>query len=156
MLNYAAEDVRNSVIGYFAGRFGIPREFFENYALLDWGSNLRLVSRSPHLEAVEGLKIEVVGLRLARRTHKGWKPTSAALQFLAPQIRKNLILLEPAEAISFLRGEALQRPFDAEPGYVAVEGKSGVLGCGLYRPPLLLSQIPAASRAPFFAGGASE
>ncbi|MBI2999218.1 MAG: hypothetical protein HYY46_12360 [Deltaproteobacteria bacterium] len=93
-----------------------------------------------------------------RRASFSWSSgtTSAALQFLAPWITKSLVRLEPAEEIPFLQGQAIQRPFDVEPGYVAVQGRTGILGCGLYRPPFLLSQIPAASRAPFFSKEATD
>jgi len=150
LLNFAKPEIRNAILAYLSGRFGIPREIFEDYGLLDYGSNFRLVSLSPHLGSLGTIQVEVLGLRLVRKTNKGWKPTSAALQFLAPWISKNLVQLEPEEEIHFLQGQAIQRAFEVEPGYVAVQGRSGILGCGLYRPPFLLSQIPAASRAPFF------
>jgi len=156
LLNFARPETYSAVLSYLAARFGIPEEIFADYGILDAGSNLRLVSASPHLDSLSAIKVEVLGLRLVRKTNKGWKPTSAALQFLAPWISKSVIQLEPAEEIPFLQGRAIERAFEVEPGYVAVQGRTGILGCGLYRPPFLLSQIPASSRAPFFSQEAQE
>lgn len=134
---------REQVLAYFAERFGVPKESFQNFRLLKEGKTIWIVADGPGLdEVLERLKIEMAGIPLLRLKAPRWKPTTAGLHLLDRQATRNGIDLDDLELNDFLAGKPLSRTWPAEPGYVIVRWKGRILGCGLYRREELRSQIP--------------
>ncbi|MBI3077442.1 MAG: hypothetical protein HYY85_10765 [Deltaproteobacteria bacterium] len=137
---------RQAALDYLAGRFGIAAEAFADHELLDTGSGIWAVAQSPRLREALALLPTSAGLRVLRRTAGGFKPTTYGLQRFGVAASRNVVDLAEPELGRLLRGEALEGPFPAEPGYVILRCEGWVVGCGLYKQGRLLSQIPA-SRA---------
>lgn len=125
---------------------------FDPYDLLLRGKNVWIVRRSPHIQEVLALRPETVGLRLARYTNIGLKPTTYAIQIFGHFAQRNLVRLSPEEAISFLRGQEIRKRCPAEPGFVIAFLDDWPIGCGLYKGVgVLQSLVPKKVRldAPF-------
>ncbi len=141
----ANPEQRQRILAFFEERFGIPPEVFDPYELIVRGRNIWIVARSPHLRQAFSLVPHTVGLRLARETNLGIKPTSYGLQVFGHRATKNRVQLSREQAVRFLRGEELNLEADTppEPGFVVVSYEGDVLGCGLYKTGgLLFSLIP--------------
>lgn len=142
-LRLANPEERAAILSAFERRFGLPSDAFEPYDLLIRGRNVWVVRRSPHLPVALQLEPETVGLRLARYTNLGLKPSTFALQVFGRSASRNVARVSYEEAVRFLRGEEIHRTFDVEPGYVIVQLEDTPLGCGLYKGTgVLMSLVP--------------
>ncbi len=78
-----------------------------------------------------GEYIEVLGIK-ALTLGKVPKPSTTFLRVVGRYATRNIITLEPGDALKFLRGEELKGEFPAEHGYVIVRSTEDILGCGFY------------------------
>jgi len=139
----------------FSDRFGVDHRVIEEWRLYTTGSVIWGLRDAPHLDtALAALRVERTGLPLLRRAGKHWKPTTVALQVLGAYLERSRIELTRAELETLLASGGLRgtRP-GIEPGYVALSGPDGVVGCAIYLAPdpdgghpdgVLLSQLPKA------------
>lgn len=129
---------------WFAERFGLEAQTLEPFRF--WRRGREKIWMAWRATPVpDDPPPHSIGVALLRRTNYGYKPTTAALQFFGPQIRRNaLSLASLEEARRFLSGQTLNiRPTEeVEPGYVHVRFGSYELGCGLWARGQLHSQIP--------------
>lgn len=140
---FVNEPEREEILAYFSGRFGIPRDSLGEYAFIKERKTIWIAAGVAGLEeALRELKIEAAGIPLLRMRVPGGKPTTAGLQLLGKRATRNAVDLDPGAFAEFLEAGAVRRSFPAEPGYVIVRWRGEVLGCGLYKPGVLLSQIP--------------
>jgi len=139
---FVPEPERSTVLGYFVLRFGIPLAAFDGYCLLERRKVYTLVPNSPHLPLLATLKVHSVGLPVLRKLPRHLKPTSIALQRFGGRATRHTVELSPAQIEQLLQEQALLCHIDCQPGYMILLHAGQVLGCGLYTPGRLLSQIP--------------
>lgn len=144
---------RAPVVGFWRDKFGVAPETFDGYAFYKkgakkvWAVRDETVERLEGDETLDGLDYESVGLPFLRVGGEHDKPTTDALQRFGDRATKNVVDLSADEARGFVQGETVEREFDVEDlGYVVVRHDGSVLGCGLYFPGELRSQIPKGRR----------
>lgn len=147
---------RVSVLEFWSGEFGVPPGTFDGYAFYEKGGRVWAVRRGA-VEALGGeenldaLDYESVGLPLMRVGGEHDKPTTDALQRFGGDATRNVAELDADEARAFVRGETVEKELSEEEdgvdlGYVVVKKDGLVLGCGLYFPGELRSQVPKGRR----------
>lgn len=147
---------REPVLEFWSDEFGVPSDAFDGYAFYEKGGRIWAV-RNGAVEALGGdenldaLEYESVGLPLMRVGGEHDKPTTDALQRFGGEATRNVAELDEEEARAFVRGETVETEFDEEEdgvdlGYVVARHDGCVLGCGLYFPGELRSQVPKGRR----------
>ncbi len=131
------QNLRKKVEEYFA-QFGIPKKAFKHFEFLERGSSIWLVSKD--LKKVEGFNIQTFGLRILHTTKWGLKPTSFALQFFAPYIKKRICSVNERELLDLIKGKPLEKSMEA--GYVALKFRGKIIGCALSDGKMIRSQLP--------------
>ena len=136
------------LLGYLEGRFGIPREALEGYAVFASGESLWVFSGDASIPGAVQCA-ESAGIRALKRTKRGPKPTSAFLRLVGGLAKRNAVDLEDQDQLlAFMSGGIVAGEFPVEPGYVVVRFRGEVLGCGLYSPRLgIVSQLPSHMRS---------
>jgi NOL1/NOP2/fmu family ribosome biogenesis protein len=137
------EPQRSAVLGYFEERFGIPLTAFAAYRLLERHKIYVLTHDSPHLEALASLKVHSLGLPLLRKMRHACKPTTVALQRFGHQATRHMLELLPAQMRQLMQEHELPLHLEWSPGYIILLYEGHILGCGLYTPGRLRSQIPS-------------
>jgi hypothetical protein len=130
------------VLNYFDSRFGMPVDLFADYHLLERSKGYVLLRYTPHLEALAFLKVRHVGLPVLRKIRHHLKPTTAALQRFGRAAIRHRIALSATQMAQLLGERRLQCRLDWEPGYVVLLHAGDVVGCGMYTPGWLHSQLP--------------
>ena len=136
------EPQRSGVLDYFETRFGIPLRLFTGYRLLERSKVYVLLRDSPHVEALAFLQVQNVGLPVLRKIRHYLKPTTAALQRFGAQATRHTIALTTSQMAQLLGEHRVPYHVDWEPGYVILLHQGEVVGCGVYTPGWLRSQIP--------------
>jgi NOL1/NOP2/fmu family ribosome biogenesis protein len=136
------EPQRSAVLGYFEQRFGLPLTLFAGYRLLERRKVYVLLRDSPHVEALAFLKVQNVGLPVLRKMRHHLKPTTAALQRFGRQATRHTLALSTAQMAQLLSEHTLPCDLGGEAGYVILLHQGEVVGCGMYTPGRLRSQIP--------------
>ena len=146
---FVAEPQRSAVLGYFTARFGIPLTAFDGLCLLLRHKLYSLCSATPHMERLAVLQVQSVGLPVLRIIRHHLKPTTAALQRFGSQATCHVLDLSDSHvgALLHLREQPLH--LDIQPGYVILRHAGHILGCGLYTPGRLRSQLPQHAIASF-------
>ncbi|MDY6779226.1 MAG: hypothetical protein SV760_01490 [Halobacteria archaeon] len=139
------QEERRDVVGFWRTKFGVPSGTFDGYDLYKKGeSKVWITTESAD---VDELNYESAGLPFLRVNQEHPKPTTDALQRFGGEATKNVVSLGDDEARRFVSGETVEREFDVDSlGYVVVKYDGDVLGCGLYFPGELRSQIPKGRR----------
>jgi hypothetical protein len=144
---------RKPIVRFWHEKFGVPPETFDDYAFYKKGSKKVWSVRREAVELLDGnetidaFDYESVGLPFLRVGGEHDKPTTDALQRFGDHARHNTVDLKTEEARIFVRGETIERDFDVEDlGYVIARYEGEVLGCGLYFPGELRSQVPKGRR----------
>lgn len=130
------------ILGYFVQRFGIPLSVFHDYHLLERRTTYVLLRHISTLEELASLQVQGVGLPVLRKMPRHLKPTSVALQCFGMHAGRNRVELSADAARLLLHGQDLAVDLDSAPGYVVLVYDGHVLGCGLYTPGRLRSQVP--------------
>lgn len=123
-------------------RFGIPEEVFDGFCFFRRGRMIWAFS----LPEIPPFRCESVGMRVISMRESPWKPTTYALQLWGRYARKNIVDLDDGMARRFFAGESLELRAQVERGYVIVRHMGSVIGCGLYTPGRLISQLPRERR----------
>jgi len=144
---------RDRVLGFWEDEFGVPRDAFEDHAFYKKGESKVWAVASETVDGLGGgetlddLDYESVGLPLMRVGGEHDKPTTDALQRFGGAATRKVVDVGDDAARAFLRGETVERGYDVEDlGYVVVRHEGRVLGCGLYFPGELRSQVPKGRR----------
>ena len=135
------QSLRKEAEDYLA-KFGVPASALSRWKLKKVASSIWLVSKD--FKQNEAFNTQTSGLRLLHVTKLGFKPTSYALQFLAPHISARICDVNKEELLSILKGNAVEK--ESQNGYVAIRYKGLILGCGLVRDKMLYSQFPKVIR----------
>ena len=123
-------------------RFGIPEDVFDRLAF-------SLTQETVFMAAPEVMRFDAVrplrrGIRLCRVFPHSVKPTTWAMQVLGKHATRNRIDLDEIQARQLVNGTQLE--VEAEPevenGFVIITCCGFVVGVGLYKRPVLKSQIP--------------
>jgi NOL1/NOP2/fmu family ribosome biogenesis protein len=133
---------RGVILGYFEQRFGIPLRVFHGYHLLERRKAYVLLRHVSALEDLASLQVQGVGLPVLRKMPRHLKPTSVALQCFGMHASRHRVELSADDARVLLYGQDLAVNLDLTPGYVVLVYDGHVLGCGLYTPGRLRSQVP--------------
>ena len=133
---------RETVLSFWEERFGIPQETFDPYLLLATAKNYWLFINPPDLKALQGLRVQTVGLLFTRKVSRWLKPTSTALQRFGHLATRNVVDLRPAELDRLRRERKIPYEAPLEEGYVVISCEGKVWGCGLYTPGKLISYLP--------------
>lgn len=124
---------RESIVGWWADRFGVAPEAFDEHTFWEKGAGKIWVVAG---EATDGLRIEALGMRVMHTRQKHPKPTTNAAQRFGRRASKNCIDLTEAEARRFVAGEDQEITWDGDWGYViatrTVAAGREPLGVGLY------------------------
>ena len=139
---FVLEPQRSAVLGYFDTRFGIPLITFDNFCLILHHKTYSLLSTTLHIESLAGLQVHSVGLPVLRSIRNHLKPTTAALQRFGSQARRHVLDLSETQIVTLLREREQPLHLDMQPGYVILRHAGHILGCGLYTPGRLRSQLP--------------
>ncbi len=136
------EPQRSAVLGYFDTRFGILLITFDSFCLLLRHKTYSLLNATPHVERLAGLQVHSVGLPVLRSIRHHLKPTTAALQHFGTEARRHVLDLSETQVVTLLREREQPLHLDIQPGYVILRHAGHILGCGLYTPGRLRSQLP--------------
>jgi len=136
------EPQRSAVLGYFTARFGIPLHAFDGLCLLRRHRTYRLCSATPALHHLATLHVHSVGLPVLRRIRHHLKPTTVALQRFGNQAICHVLDLSDTQLRTLLHEREQALHLDIPPGYVILRHTGHILGCGLYTPGRLRSQLP--------------
>ena len=136
------EPQRSAVLEYFDTRFGIPLITFDSFSLLLHHKTYSLLSATPYVERLAGLHVHAVGLPVLRSIRHHLKPTTAALQYFGTEARRHVLDLSETQVVTLLREREQPLHLDIQPGYVILRHAGHILGCGLYTPGRLRSQLP--------------
>ncbi len=139
---FVPEPQRSDILRYFDTRFGIPLPTFHGFHLVERQKLFVLVRHSSHLEAIASLKVKSVGLPVLRKMPRHIKPTTAALQRFGHHATRHTLTLSTLQLRTLFQDGVLPLQVDIQPGYVVLLHAGHVLGCGLYTPDRLRSQIP--------------
>ena len=139
---FVLEPQRSAVLGYFDRRFGITLTAFDDLSLLLRHKTYSLFSATPHVERLAGLQVHSAGLPVLRIMRNHLKPTTVALQRFGLQATRHVLDLSEAQVITLLHEREQPLHLDIQPGYVILRHAGHILGCGLYTPGRLRSQLP--------------
>ena len=144
---------RDRVVGFWEAEFGVPAETFDGYRFYKkgekkiWAVSEETAESLGGDEVLDAVEYETVGLPLMRVGGEHDKPTTDALQRFGDSATRKTADVDADGARAFVRGETVEREYDVEDlGYVVVRYKGEVLGCGLYFPGELRSQVPKGRR----------
>lgn len=137
------EPQRSNILGFFEARFGIPLLTFADFHLLARRKVYGILPTSAPVATFARLKVHHTGLPVLRHIRQHLKPTTAALQRFGEQARRNVLELSTVQMIALFHTAELSLHLDLDPGYVVLRHAGHILGCGLYTPGRLRSQIPS-------------
>ena len=123
-------------------RFGIPLITFDGFCLLLRHKTYSLLSATSHIGRLVGLQVHSVGLPVLRSIRHHLKPTTTALQYFGTEARRHVLDLSELQVVTLLRDREQLLHLDIQPGYVILRHAGHILGCGLYTPGRLRSQLP--------------
>ncbi|HOK57761.1 MAG TPA: hypothetical protein PK659_03185 [Methanothrix sp.] len=133
---------KDTVVSMWRERFGISEDVFKGFGFFRRGRMIWAFS----LPEIPPFRCESIGMRVISMRESPWKPTTYALQLWGRHARKNVIDLNDEMARRFFAGESLELRAQVERGYVVVTHMGSVIGCGLYTPGKLISQLPRERR----------
>ena len=131
----------SAVLRYFDTRFSIPLITFDSFCLLLRHKTYSLLSATPHVERLAGLHVQSVGLPVLRSIRHHLKPTTAALQHFGTEARRHVLDLSATQVITLRHEREQPLDLDMQPRYVILRHAGHMLGCGLYTPGRLRSQL---------------
>lgn len=152
---------REPVVGFWRDKFGVPPETFDGYVFYKKGAKKVWAVRRETAEALgeedsdripdtlDTLNYESVGLPFLRVGGEHDKPTTDALQLFGDAVTRNSVELDADDARAFVRGETVDVEYgedEVDLGYLVVKHDGQVLGCSLYFPGELRSQVPKGRR----------
>jgi len=123
-------------------RFGIPESVFEGLVEVQ-------VQDTVFVATEEVMSFDLVrpmrrGLRFCRMFPRSTKPTTFAMQVLGRSATRNCVDVDETTARQLVNGSQaeIEAGEDVENGFVLIRCRGFVLGTGLYKRPVLKSQIP--------------
>lgn len=139
---------RQEVLSWWNERFGLDPSVFAEYTFFEKGRGKIWIFAG---NAGDPVRIEALGMVCLRTRQEHWKPTTRAVSRFGRHATRNVISLEPEEAIRFAAGEDQDvERWNGEWGYLIAAhdfaGGPEPIGVGLYLHDELRSLIPKGSR----------
>lgn len=134
----------NAALNFLERRFGIRREVFEDYALIE--------EKDVWITSKEASEFEMKfwrrkGIRLVRIFKKGFKFTTSGMQMFGKYAIKNVVTISEDELKRFLKGENVKIIVNnVEEGQVIVKFGDDVIGSAIYKDGMLKNQLPKGRR----------
>lgn len=135
-------DKRDDILEFWNKKFDVPRSVFKDHRFVMKGKNKVWITDGVSPD----LRYESVGLPFLRVNREHPKPTTDALQRFGSYITKNTVDVDRERAKTFVNGGTVEDEYSVDSGYVAVRYLEEVLGCGLYFPGEIRSQVPKGRR----------
>ncbi|MBN2537851.1 hypothetical protein JXB37_06205 [candidate division WOR-3 bacterium] len=123
-------------------RFGVPAEALAGLDVVEGQGAFFIGTREVMtFDAVRPLRR---GIRFCRVFPRSVKPTTHAMQVLGRHATRNVIDLEREQVVGLINGEQVEvdAPAAVEDGYVLLRVDGFSAGVGLYRRPVLKTQLP--------------
>jgi hypothetical protein len=120
----------------------MPLTAFEHSCVLLRHKVYSLCNATPHLARLASLKVQAVGLPMLRIMRHTLKPTTVALQRFGHLASRHIVDLSESQVLTLLHERTQSLHLDIAPGYVILRHTGHILGCGLYTPGCLHSQLP--------------
>lgn len=137
---------RSEILEFWREKFGVPPETFDGFDLYVKGESKVWIADSS-AEFGAAVDHETVGMPFLRIGDEHPKPTGDALQRFGDHVTENVVDVSEEQARTFVAGDTVEMETrEVELGYVAVKLDGSVLGCGLYFPGELRSQVPKGRR----------
>ncbi len=137
---------RKEITDFWQEKFGVPPKEFSDYTFYMKGKSKVWIHTNK--EPPDNYRYESIGLPFLRVGGEHPKPTTDALQIFGEHASKNKVPLDQEQAKKFIQGETINQEFSVDSlGYVIATHQEKVLGCGLYFPGELRSQVPKGRRA---------
>ncbi len=137
---------RETVLEFWRRKFGVPVELFDGYELYMKGRSKVWIADSD-ADFPDSADYEAVGLPFLRVGDEHPKPTGDALQRFGEHATENVLDVGEEQARTFVSGDTVEMETrEVDLGYVIVRFTGRVLGCGLYFPGELRSQVPKGRR----------
>ena len=134
---------RVDVVEYFADRFGIAPETFDDYTFWEKGAGKIWLYAG---EAPTPIEIEAIGMTCLRTRQEHWKPTTDFVQRFGRHASECVIELDGEVARRFVAGEDQPLDWEGDWGYLIaahdVAGELEPLGVGLFVHGELRSMVP--------------
>jgi len=138
---------REEVLDFWADRFGVPPETFDEHTFWERGKGKLWLHRG---EPPSPVDVEALGMTFLRTRQEHWKPTLEAVQRFGDHATERVIHLSGDEAETFVAGHDQELDWDGDWGYLVVThdlaGRREPVGVGLYVYGELRSQVPKGRR----------
>ncbi|PSP65018.1 hypothetical protein BRC76_00665 [Halobacteriales archaeon QH_8_67_36] len=138
---------REAVLDFWADRFGVPPETFDEHTFWERGKGKLWLYRG---EPPSPVDVEALGMTFLRTRQEHWKPTLEAVQRFGGHATERVIHLSGDEAETFVAGHDQELDWDGDWGYLVVThdlaGRREPVGVGLYVYGELRSQVPKGRR----------
>ena len=138
---------REEVLDFWADRFGVPPETFDDHTFWERGKGKLWIYRG---EPPSPVDVEALGMTFLRTRQEHWKPTLEATQRFGEHATECVIHLSEGEAEAFVAGYDQELDWDGDWGYLIVThdlaGRREPIGVGLYVYGELRSQVPKGRR----------
>lgn len=138
----ASPELRHEITTFYQQQFSVPESFMRNLMIEVnkeeiWGGTGA---------ALPGIySARPMGLRIGRKFPAGFKPTSVFLAALGSHISQSKVSVELEDLRKLLLGQRI--PFSGpERGYVALQYRGDILGCGRAHQGKLQALIPTGRR----------
>lgn len=142
-LGQAPPVATQSPLDWFQKRYGVVPTALLPYQGWAKGKKTIWITDAATVSPAGGPPPQGIGLPLARRLSRSFKPTTAALQRFGPWIQNQIVELPNLQAAqAFIQGDCQDLPDQVASGFVHVRYGSYHLGCGFYKEHQLHSQIP--------------
>lgn len=138
----ASSELRSEIETFYRQQFGVPESFMRD---------LLIEARKEEIWGGTGRPLpgvyspRPIGLRIGRKFPAGFKPTSVFLAAVGPQVSRSKVSIEIEQLRQLLLGQRI--PFSGpQQGYVALEYRGDILGCGRSHQGKLQALIPTGRR----------
>ena len=135
-------ELRQEITAFYLQRFGVPEPFMRNLMIEASKEEIWGGTGTP-LPGIHSAR--PMGLRIGRKFPAGFKPTSVFLAALGPHVARSRISVELGALRKLLLGQRIPFP-GPEEGYVALEYRGDILGCGRCHQGQLRALIPTGRR----------
>jgi NOL1/NOP2/fmu family ribosome biogenesis protein len=132
-----------AIVDYYGSRFGVSDDFLQSLQI-DANKEEIWGTTASRLEGVHSAR--PMGLRIGRAFPKGFKPTSVFLAALGPRVRQSRVAIDLETLRKLLLGRKTSFGGSTPDGYVALEYRGDVLGCGRVHHGTLQALIPTGRR----------
>ncbi len=135
-------ELRQEITDFYEQQFGIPESFLHGLSI---EANKEEIWGGTGVALPGVYSARAIGLRIGRNFPRGFKPTSVFLAALGPLVSRSKVSVRLEDLRKLLLGQRI--PFSGtEKGYIALEYRGDILGCGRCHDGKLHALIPTGRR----------